>query len=162
MSSHRVMKDLFKAFTDVGPGVLADPGDAGTITVDMYGQTCEMTSTTAETRTLARPDRPGIPFTLRLYTDGGTVTVTVTGGINATGDTVIAFADAGDFVQFISVQASASTYRWQVVPGTAITPTVEVTSASPSASGSSSPSASTSASPSASTSASTSSSPSST
>lgn len=153
MSAHRVLKDLFRAFMGIGPGILQDPGDAGTIKVTNQFQICEMTTAAAETRTVKRPDRSGIIFTLRLYTDGGDATVTFTGGINADGDTVVTFADAGDFVQVISVKASATTWRWQVMPGTAITPTVEVTSSSVSSSPSSSVSASPSSSPSSSPSA---------
>ena len=141
MSAHRTLKDLFKAFTTgIGPGILQDPGNAGTITVEHYGQVCEMTSTGVETRTKSRPDRPGIPFYLRLYTDGGDVTVTFTGGINAEGDTSAVFADAGDFMQLVSVQASATTYRWQVIPASGSVPTIELASTTPSATPSHTPS----------------------
>lgn len=138
---------MYDAFTpNIGPGVLADPGDAETITVTQWGQICEMTSTTTETRTLARPNRSGVRFTLRLYTDGGTVTVTVTGGMNADGDTVATFADAGDLLSFISVQDSATTFRWEVLEGNVGTAVSSSSpSSTPSDSASSSPSSSASA-----------------
>ena len=160
MSAHRTLKDLYRAFIpNIGPGILQDPGDGGTIEPDMYGQTCEMTSATTETRILERPNRSGIPFVLRLYSDGGTVTLTVTGGMNPDGDTEATFADAGDFLSFISVKASATTYRWEILEGNVGT---VVTSASVSSTPSESVSASVSNSPSDSVSASPSDSPSAT
>ena len=139
MSAHRVLRDMWRANTQ---RMITDPGDAGTITPDMDLQMCEMTSSTTETRTLAAPTRSGIRFALRLYSDGGTVTVTATGGVNAAGDTTIIFADAGDIVTLISVQSGASTYRWELLTGQIYVPSVELASTSPSSSPSSSPSTS--------------------
>ena len=73
-NAHRILKTLLEAFTpNIGPGILADPGDGGTIRPTMNFQICELVSATAETRVLANPDRPGIRFTLRLLTDGGSI-----------------------------------------------------------------------------------------
>lgn len=113
-SAHRVLRDCFRAFQNVGPGLLADPGDAGTITPEQYGQQCLLTSAGAETRTLARPDRPGILTSVVLDTDGGDVTLTVTGGYNADADTSITLADAGDMVVFLSVK-TGTTYQWTAI-----------------------------------------------
>ena len=168
MSAHRTLKDLYRAFEPTGPGRLQDPGSGGTITVDMYGQICSVVTATAEARTLAQPDRPGVIATVCLDTDGGDLTLTVTGGYNQDADTVMTLADAGDFVTFISVKVG-SAYYWRVlaaaeelvIPSTSASSSASASpSTSVSASPSSSPSTSVSASPSASVSASPSASPS--
>ena len=99
-NAHRILKTLYEAFTPViGPGILADPGDAGTIDPEMNFQICEMTSgATNETRTLANPSRAGIRFVLRLLTDGGgNVVVTASNGLNVLLETEATFADASDW-----------------------------------------------------------------
>lgn len=114
MSAHRTLNDLFRAFDSVGPGRLNDPGDTGTITFTMWGQICSIVTTAAETRTLAQPTKPGVLCAVVLDTDGGDLTLTVTGGYNASADTAIVLNDAGDFVQFQSVKVGTS-YLWRVV-----------------------------------------------
>lgn len=114
MSAHRVLRDLFRAYESIGPGIGVDPGDAGTITPTMWGQQYLVTTSGAETRTLARPDKAGVLVTVALDTDGGDLTLTVTGGYNSAGDTSIVFADAGDMVVFMSVKTGA-TYQWTVI-----------------------------------------------
>lgn len=114
MSAHRTLNDFFRAFDSVGPGRLNDPGDAGTITVDMWGQVCSVVTESAETRTLAQPTKPGILAAVVLDTDGGDLTLTVTGGYKADSQTSITFDDAGDFVVFYSVEVGSS-YYWRVV-----------------------------------------------
>jgi len=113
-NAHRALNTLYEAFSSVGPGVLKDPGSAGTIKFTMYGQVCPVVTAAAEARTLARPNRPGILTAVMLDTDGGDLTLTVTGGYNANGDTSITFADAGDMVVFMSTKVG-STYRWQAI-----------------------------------------------
>lgn len=114
MSAHRVLRDLFRAFESVGPGIGVDPGDGGTIAPTMYGQQYLITTAGAETRTLARPDKAGILASVVLDTDGGDLTLTVTGGYNSAGDTSITFGDAGDAVVFLSVK-TGTTYKWKAV-----------------------------------------------
>ena len=165
MSAHRTLKDMYRAFEPTGPGNLQDPGSAGTITVDMYGQICSVNTTGGGTRTLAQPDRPGIIATVSLDMDGGDLTLTVTGGYNQDADTVMTFADAGDFVTFMSLKIGSS-YYWRVLASAEelVIPSASKSSSpstSVSASKSTSPSASKSTSPSASKSASKSTSPSS-
>jgi hypothetical protein len=96
------------------PFLMTDPGNAGTITVDRYGAVVPVVTTTTETITLAVPTKAGLTCTVVLDTDGGDLTLTVTSGYNADGDTSITFADAGDFVTFISVKIGAN-YRWRVL-----------------------------------------------
>ena len=106
--SHRIHHDLYRA-----PKGMADPGNAGTIRVSEDLQICEMVSAAAETRTLANPTKPGIRFVLRLFTDGGDVTVTAANGLNVTGNTSAVFADASDMLSLVSV-THTSGYRWEI------------------------------------------------
>lgn len=116
MSAHRTLKDLFKAFSpNIGPGLLNDPGDAGTITPTMWGQICGVTTAgVSETRTLAQPTKSGVLCAVVHDTDDGDFALTVTGGYNAEADTAIAFAEAQDFVVFYSIKAGTS-YYWRVL-----------------------------------------------
>lgn len=111
---HRILSDLYRAFASVGPGVGKDPGNAGTISPVEWGQVFSIVTAAAETRTLARPDRPGVMVSVVLDTDGGDLTLTVTGGYNQAGDTAIVFGDAGDTVTFLSVK-TGTTFQWTVV-----------------------------------------------
>lgn len=113
-SAHRALHDLYRAAK-----LLADPGDAGTITVIKDLQVCEMvTGSSGETRTLTTPTKAGIQFVLRLKTDGGgDAVVTASAGLNVALNTVATFADAGDQLVLISVSA-ASGYRWEILVNT--------------------------------------------
>lgn len=117
MSAHRVLRDLFRAFEDVGPGIGTDPGSGGTISPTMWGMVFPIITAAAESRTLARPSKAGILTTVFLDTDNGDLTLTVTGGFNPAGDTTIVFGDAGDAVVFLSVK-TGSTYQWTVIAQT--------------------------------------------
>ena len=140
--AHRILHDLYKS-----PKLIADPGNAGTIRVSKDLQICELTSGgSAETRTLARPTKPGIRLVLRMKTDGGgDIVVTGTGGFNVAGETLAVFADASDMLSLVSVTVSAGLFRWEALEGNLGT---VIASASASSSPSSSPSASASGSPS--------------
>lgn len=117
MSAHRVLRDLFRGFESVGPGIGNDPGSGGTITPSMWGQQYLIITAGAEARTLARPDKAGVLVSIVLDTDGGDLTLTVTGGYNAAGDTTIVFGDAGDTVVFLSVK-TGTTYQWTAIAQT--------------------------------------------
>ncbi len=118
MSAHRTLKDLYKAFTsNIGPGLLQDPGDAGAITVDMWGQICELVSSGAETRTLATPNRPGVLAIIRMKTDGGDITLTAAGTLNVAANNTAVFGDVGDQLVLTSVSASSG-YRWEILINT--------------------------------------------
>ena len=112
--AHRSLNDMYRAFEPTGPGKLEDPGSGGTIEFKLYGQICSVNTTGGGARTLAQPIRPGIVGTVALSTDGGDLTLTVTGGYNQDADTVMTFADAGDFVTFISLDIGGS-YYWRVL-----------------------------------------------
>lgn len=114
MSAHRVLRDLFRAFENVGPGIGNDPGNAGTMNPELWGQQYLITTTGVETRTLARPAKAGIFTSVVLAVDGGNMTLTVTGGYNAAGDTSIVFENAGDMVTFLSVK-TGETYQWSAI-----------------------------------------------
>lgn len=110
--SHRVHYDLYRA-----PKHMADPGNAGRITVSEDLQIMEMVSTAPETRTLSNPTKSGVRFVLRLLTDGGDVVVTAANGLNVTGNTQATFADAGDLLELISVSHTTG-YRWEILINT--------------------------------------------
>jgi hypothetical protein len=93
---------------------MLDPGASGTITVDRQFAYVPLASAAAETRTLARPTRHGIYCYLNFTTDGGDITLTVTGGINEDGDTTFTFSDAGQFLLLVSA-SDGTTYYWRKV-----------------------------------------------
>lgn len=96
------------------PFACLDPGASGTIRPDRHMGVTPVITATAEARTLAQPTKAGLIHTVVLDTDGGDLTLTVTGGYNADGATSITFADAGDFVAFLSVKVGTS-YYWRVL-----------------------------------------------
>lgn len=106
-SGHRTLHDMMKA-----PFLVKDPGASGTIAADRWGGVTPVVTATDEARTLAQPTKAGIQHTVCLDVDAGDLTLTVTGGYNADGDTSITFADAGDFVTFLSIKVGAS-YYWR-------------------------------------------------
>lgn len=111
MSGHNILhKDLLEA-----PYLMNDPGTGGTITVDRQFAVCPVDTTGgAAAETLAQPTKAGLFCTVILAADGGDLTLTVTGGYNATGDTSITLDNAGDFVVFFSVKVGSSCY-WRVI-----------------------------------------------
>ncbi len=107
MSAHSTLQDIF-----IG-SPLKDPGASGTITVDRSPCYVPLISATAETRTLARPTREGAVLFLSMRTDGGDITLTVTGGFNEDGDTSFTFSDAGQFAAFVSGY-DGTNYYWRL------------------------------------------------
>lgn len=126
MTAHRLFEDQFLAARSYG--LVEDPGSAGYISVgSKSGARVELRcSASAETRTLNRPDVAGILVSLDLvYTAGGAITITVTGGYDQAGGTSLVFSDNGDNCQLRSVDVNG-TLRWQVVSYDGITgPTIE-------------------------------------
>jgi hypothetical protein len=114
MSAYNVLHQMMES-TFATP----DPGDGGVINIDRYGQLVELASGTTETRTLSRPLHPGILCLVRMVSDGGDVTVTITGGCNVAGNTAAVFADVGDQLLLVSVSTStANVFRWEILVNT--------------------------------------------
>lgn len=127
MSAHNLNKELFQCEEAI------DPGNAGTITADRSPHVVGLISTAAQTRTLARPTRSGGMCQIYMKTDGGDVTLTVTGGYNEAGSTTIVFSDPGQFATFVSCYESAGgTYFWRKTSdhlvGNAVSPVTGVAS----------------------------------
>lgn len=112
MSGHNAAYEMFQ--DDL---VLPDPGDAGTIVFDRYGQIVEMVSAAAETRTLANPSRLGILAFIRMKTSGGDITMTAAGTLNVAANNTAVFADVGDQLVLLSVSATTG-YRWEILINT--------------------------------------------
>ena len=93
---------------------ILDPGDAGDITVDRNPAVVLLVSGGAETRTLNRPTLPGISVLLQMKTDGGDITLTVTGGYNEDADTTFTFDDPGEFALFTACY-DGTNYFWRLV-----------------------------------------------
>lgn len=123
MGAHNVLQQLF---LDGTPYTAADSGDAGTLTADRQLCLFKITTSTAETRTLAQPVKPNIMCMVCLDADGGDLTLTVTGGYNAEADTSLTFGDAGDWVLFISVEVGSSFY-WRIVASGGVNPAIRTT-----------------------------------
>lgn len=110
MSSHNAAHQLFRA-----PVLKVDPGASGELNVDRSPCMFALESAAAETRTLNAPTRAGAIVTVSLLTDGGNVTVTVTGGYNEAGDTTFVLANAGEFAVFQSIKTAAETFVWRKI-----------------------------------------------
>lgn len=115
MSGHSFLLDWGN-----GPWEQPDPGNAGKLPRD---QVCmiSLVTTGAETRTLADPVREGIVLQLNFLTDGGDCVVTADSAINAATNTIMTFADAGDYIMLVSRKFGTG-YRWVVAAndGTAL------------------------------------------
>jgi predicted RecA/RadA family phage recombinase len=91
---------------------IADPGDAGAISVTLGGY-CPLVTAGAETRTLAAPSFIGQELLLYLKTDGGNCVVTCATTINETGNNTITFANTGEAVRLTAVEEGAN-LRWRL------------------------------------------------
>lgn len=111
MGAHNVLQQLF---LDGTPYVVADPGDAGTLTADRQLSLFKITTAAAETRTLAQPTKPNIMCMVCLDATSGDLTLTVTGGYNQAATTSLTLDTAGDWVLFMSVEVGSS-YYWRVI-----------------------------------------------
>lgn len=108
-SAHRIASDTYLASAET-----PDPGASGTIIPTKSHSICPLVSAAAETRTLARPLRTGVVLYLQMRTDGGNITVTVTGGYNEAGSTTLTFSDPGQMVGLISVDIGG-TLTWRTI-----------------------------------------------
>lgn len=121
MNPHGILKRLYGS--SVGYDI-KDPGNAGTVNVDRQLGMVKLVSAAAETRTLPAPQFAGAILTLAMKTDGGDITLTVTGGFDEAANTTITFSATGQFVTLMSVE-EGSNKRWRVVGYDGVTgPTV--------------------------------------
>lgn len=92
---------------------IADPGTGAAIPVSRSGHIQIVTGGGAETNTLAIPTFVGQRLILSMKTDGGgTRTITVASAYNASGNTTIAFDDAGDSHCLEASLGSAGVLKW--------------------------------------------------
>ncbi len=95
------------------PVAIADPGDGNAIPVTRSGSVA-ITTTGAETRTLAIPGLAGIELAISMDVDGGDGVITVASAFNQTGNNTITLNDAGDIVLLKAVQV-AGALVWRLV-----------------------------------------------
>jgi hypothetical protein len=119
---HRLPQKMF-----AGNVELPDPGASGTISVDRSPCYVNLVSAAAESRTLARPTKVGASAILSFKTDGGDITLTVTGGYNENGDTTFVFANAGEFAEFTS-HYDGTNYFWRLTSHHGIGNTAQLSS----------------------------------
>jgi len=97
-----------------GPeATINDPGDAGAIPVIRSG-VCMLTTASAETRTLAIPTHVGQVLMLVFTVDVGDCVVTVASGINQTGNTIITFDNAGEYLLLVAAKV-AGLFVWRAI-----------------------------------------------
>jgi hypothetical protein len=110
MDPHNLATGMHNSFNQI-----KDPGNAGTISVDKSPSVCNLVSAGAETRTLARPTREGAIVSLHHRTDGGDITVTITGGYDEEGTTTFTFTDPGQFLMLQGFTTDYTTFYWRAV-----------------------------------------------
>lgn len=95
-------------------GVVADPADAGAISVAGSGS-CSLVSVGAdETRTLAIPTIVGQQLSLNMKTDAGDIVLTVASAINETGNNTVTFDNTGETLGLVGVD-DGGTLAWRVM-----------------------------------------------
>jgi len=95
--------------------VIADVGDAAALPVG-FSYFMPITTAAAETNTLAIPTFVGQRIRLMMYARvGGDRVITVAQAINQTGNTIMTFGAARDFIELEGVQIVGDALRWQVV-----------------------------------------------
>lgn len=107
MTANKVNSDLFLAQAEI-----ADPGNAGTLAVFKSLVVCNLVSVGAETRTLPLPTRAGVVVTIYARTVGGTITLTVTGGLDLNGTTTFAFTAVNQYLVLESFRKADGTFIW--------------------------------------------------
>lgn len=89
--------------------------NGATIYPDRQFAVVRLISAGAETRTVSAPRKSGIIFTLDHVTDGGDITVTVTGGYDEAGSMTLTFSAIGQFATLISVEQTSGTFVWRIL-----------------------------------------------
>jgi hypothetical protein len=98
---------------------LADPGNAGACQVLQSGSVSLVTAG-AETRTCAAPTFVGQVMVFSFKTDGGNCVITFGSAINAAGNTIGTFDDAGDVLALIGVDIGGTLF-WRVLLNIGVT-----------------------------------------
>lgn len=99
---------------------IPDPGDAGAIDVTHPGF-CEISTLTAETRTLGDPSFRGQEIDIVLVKDQGDLTITAASPINQGGNNTMVFADIGDHLRLIGFYNATDGWEWRVIVNDGIT-----------------------------------------
>jgi hypothetical protein len=92
--------------------IIADPGNAGAIPVTRSGR-CALTSTGADTRTLAIPSFVGQQLLLIHAVDGGSVAITAASAINIAGNTIMTATAVRAWI-LLTASLTGSTKVWTV------------------------------------------------
>lgn len=101
------------AAKQVQPDIIADPGDGGAVPVNKSGVVNLVSGAGGETRTLAAPTFEGQEIQFNFQTDGSDIVLTVSTGVNQTGNDTATFADAGDIL-VLRAGRSGANLRWRV------------------------------------------------
>lgn len=109
MSAHNHLQEAFIAEYELVPSV-----NAGAIVPDRSPAVEAIKTAAAETRTLPRPLSVGQELTIILSVDAGDCVITAAAAINAAGNTIMTFDNAGDLIRLIAVPIGAALY-WRVV-----------------------------------------------
>lgn len=98
----------------VDPTSIPDPGDAGTLDTSRPGY-CDLSSSGAETRTLADPVFIGQILDLFFIVDGGDIVITASSPVNQAGNTSLTFADVGDHLRLVGHYNATDGWEWRVI-----------------------------------------------
>ena len=108
MTGHRMLHDgMLANYLEV------DPGNAGVIRPTKSPGMFPIVTTAAQTRTVPDPTRAGLTMMLAMKTDGGDCVVTAASTINAAGNTIMTFGDAGDFIELVSIPVGTG-FKWRI------------------------------------------------
>ena len=98
----------------VEPELIPDPGNAGAIDVSRSGYV-ELSTTAAQTRTLADPTFRGQILDLVFVLDGGDCVVTAASPVNQTGNNTITFTDVGEHTRLVGAYNATDGWEWKTV-----------------------------------------------
>jgi len=109
MSGHNLLQELLQSTYEI-----ADPGDTKTIGINRQFCIVPIVTAAAETRTLPAPTKPGMICILQGDSITTGCTITITGGVNDTSNTVLVITETGQYAVLISVKKS-TVYSWSVL-----------------------------------------------
>ncbi len=98
----------------IEPVIIPDPGDTGAIDVSHSG-ICELTTTGAETRTLADPTFRGQQIDFVFVVDGGDCVITSASPANQSGHTTLTFSAIGAVLRLVGKYNATDGWEWQEV-----------------------------------------------